>query len=59
MRKQRPQGKRDSRNGLFLPNFLKSQDCAWVTVLSWCYREQRVPGLTFTPCSARLWEGIP
>ena len=46
MRKWRSQGKRDSRNGLFLPNFLKGQDRAWVTVLSRCYREQWVPGRT-------------
>ena len=39
-------GEEGLREWAVSPNFLKGQDRAWVTVLSCCYREQRVPGRT-------------
>lgn len=51
-------GEEGLRNGLFLPISSRARTVPGSLYFPWCYREQRVPGThSFTPASARLWEG--
>ena len=59
MRKQRPQGKRDSGNGLFLPISSRARTVPGSQYCPAATGSSGFQDAPFTPCSARLWEGIP